>query len=516
MSPQSSPLTSSRQSRQSTQSAVQTLPEAVPFLHDTSFSSSPDLSPSDSDLENGAIHHAHEDEYLLNGHSPRPSTTWRFPNLKQIYISTRRLSSGALEKPPRRRPTLLRRVLRLVALLLMLLGFLNLITAIVGLTISFFPEEVSFPHYSMSEHLPDGTTSWPTDTTADIQPIACVSHNDYWRKEPLFSALSVGCSGVEADVWLYNDDLFVGHTVASLSTNRTLRSLYINPLLEILDKQNPTTEFHPSLDKPRNGVYDTAPRQTLILLIDFKTDGEALWPHVEAQLEPLRTKKYLSYFNGTDVIDGPITVVVTGNAPWNRVVANPSYRDMFFDAPLDLMANIVDDEANDSSSSSTSSTIQDLSSYPDDNNNDDDDKANPNPVATQGQGRSGAAPLNPAIYTRANSYYASVSFKRAVLGFPIPIQYPWRSTLTDKQLSLIRAQIRGAHQQGLKVRYWSVPAWPKGLQEYLWRVLVREGADYLNVDDLKAAKEGNWARDWEKGVGGWRWTGWFLDKHRNH
>lgn len=355
----------------------------------------------------------------------------------------------------------------------------------------------------MSDHLPKGLTSWPTDSTADIHPIACHSHNDYWRKEPLFSALSVGCTGVEPDVWLFNDDLFVGHTIASLSSNRTLRSLYIDPLLKILDKQNPTTEFHPDLDKPRNGVFDTAPRQTLVLLIDFKNDGDAIWPYVDAQLQPLREKKYLSYFNGTEVIEGPITVVVTGNAPWNRVVADPSYRDMFFDAPLDLMANVVDPDS--------SSTLEDISidKTPNANNSD-------TPAATQGQGRSGAAPSNPMAYTRANSYYASVSFKRAILGFPIPIQYPWRSTLTKKQMELIRTQIAGAHKQGLKVRYWSVPAWPKGLQEYLFRVLVREGVDYLNVDDLKAAKEGNWARDWERGAGGWRWTGWFLDKHRGH
>jgi hypothetical protein len=383
-------------------------------------------------------------------------------------------------------------------------GLFNFVTAIIGIALTFFPEEVSFPHFDMSSHLPNGLNHWPTDTTADIQPIACHSHNDYWRKEPLFSALSVGCTGVEADVWLYEDDLFVGHTPASLTKNRTFQSLYVDPLMEILDKQNPTTDFHPSLDKPRNGVFDTAPGQSLVLLVDFKTDGDALWPYVHQQLEPMRQKKYLSYFNGTDVIDGPITVVVTGNAPFSRVVANPSYRDMFFDAPLDLMANVPDEPY--------TKEIEDLSYLANNPNTTSADA----PAATKGQGRSGAAPLNPQVYSRANSYYASVSFKRSILGFPIPIQYPWRSTLTDKQMQLIRAQIAGAHRQGLKVRYWSVPAWPKGLQEYLWRLLVREGVDYLNVDDLKMAKEGNWAADWERGPGGWRWTGWFLTRAKTH
>lgn len=315
---------------------------------------------------------------------------------------------------------------------------------------------------------------------------------------------------MEADVWLFNDDLYVGHSAASLTKERTLRSLYINPLLELLDKQNPTTDLHPSLDKPRNGVFDTDPEQSLVLLIDFKTEGEVLWTHVSDQLDPLRKKHYLTHFNGTDLVNGPITVVVTGNAPWNRVVANPTYRDMFFDAPLDLMVGATDVDA-----TPEVTDLSHLSANPNGttmhrfrSTNDDSDT----PAATEGQGRSGAAPLNPNVYSPANSYYASVSFKAAVLGFPVPIQYPWRSTLTDKQMALIRAQIEGAHKRGLKVRYWGVPSWPKGLRNYLWRVLVREGIDYLNVDELREAKEGTWGRPWEKGVGGWRGHGWFGGK----
>jgi len=54
---------------------------------------------------------------------------------------------------------------------------------------------------------------------------------------------------------LHNRDLHVGHSPASLTSNRTLRSLYIDPLVQILDHQNPKTEFY----RPgamRNGVFD--------------------------------------------------------------------------------------------------------------------------------------------------------------------------------------------------------------------------------------------------------------------
>ena len=302
---------------------------------------------------------------------------------------------------------------------------------------------------------------------------------------PLYEAIHAGCIGVEADVWLFDEELYVGHNTYALTPNRTLKSLYIEPLLEILEKQNPSTNFHPNLNTPPNGVFDTEPSQTLILLIDFKTAGNDLWPYVVSQLKPFRDHNYLTYFNGTDVIQGPITVVGTGNTPFDLLMSNNTYRDIFFDAPLDQMA------AEDN----------DLSFHPP---NFEVDYSDPDfdgePIDTksafarsdQGQGHSGSAPTNPNIYSELNSYYASVNFKRS-------IGHVWRYRLSVNQLDKIRAQIRGAHQRGLKVRYWGLPSWPRGLRNHIWHVLVREGVDILNVDDLAGATR----RDWRRRKGWW-------------
>jgi hypothetical protein len=223
-------------------------------------------------------------------------------------------------------------------------------------------------------------------------------------------------------------------------------------------------------------------------LIDFKTDGEAIWPYVSQQLDPLRQKKYLTYFNGTDVVEGPITVVVTGNAPFSMVVASPHYRDMFFDAPLDLMGKLPE-TAETSPIPTMNDQVVDDSVL--------DKRSNDN----QGQGRSGAAPSNAAVYSRINSYYASVDFK-ATIGIP------WRGRLTSAQIHIMRKQIAGAHARGLKVRYWGVPNWPRGMRDYLWRMLVREGVDYLNVDDIHAATTGNWNWNEKSSWWGGPWKFW--------
>lgn len=85
--------------------------------------------------------------------------------------------------------------------------------------------------------------------------------SDYWRDVPFYTALSKGCMSTEADVWLFNGTLYVrdipilandgkcaelvqvGHDESSLSKDRTLESLYINPMLDVLKRQNPESQF---------------------------------------------------------------------------------------------------------------------------------------------------------------------------------------------------------------------------------------------------------------------------------
>ncbi|KAK4238502.1 hypothetical protein C8A03DRAFT_43776 [Achaetomium macrosporum] len=273
---------------------------------------------------------------------------------------------------------------------------------------------------------------YPTNFLRDVMPVPCHSHNDYWRKVPLFSALYAGCTGVEADVWLRDGDLLVGHDTASLQVNRTFQTLYVNPLVEILMRQNPTTKYY---NGTGNGVFDTDPTQTLVLLVDLKTDGPETWPWVVKQLAPLRQRGWLSYWENGHFHQGPITVVGTGNTPFDQILggSNTTYRDAFFDAPLDQLEN--------------------------------------------------------SPYNATNSYYASVSFWDAIgqvyLGGGKP---------SEEQLEKIRGHLREAHRRGLKARYWGLPSWPVHVRNRLWEVLVQEGIDMLNADDLVAATKRDWTR----------------------
>ena len=292
-----------------------------------------------------------------------------------------------------------------------------------------------------------GLEHWPTDFTAGVLPIPCHSHNDYWRDVPLYSGLSAGCISTEADVWLEDGELYVGHDESSLTRNRTLASLYLDPLMDILTRQNPATEFVPNGQEGFNGVFDTEPGQVLTLLIDLKTDDKGTFEAVVNALEPLREKGYLTHFDGKRLVERPIRVIGTGNTQFSTVVSrrNP-HKDIFMDAAID-----------DISEESTERTSK--------------------PVRRE----SGPA------YTSGNSYYASGSFTDN-------IGYMWGWSLSQSQLHKLRAQIKGAHSLGLKARYWETPAWPVSRRNALWKILVEEGADILNVDDLKGAVDEDWSR----------------------
>jgi len=278
----------------------------------------------------------------------------------------------------------------------------------------------------LKQHSP--LLSYPTDFTRNIVPKQIHSHNDYWREVPLLTALSYGVASVEADVWLLNGTLFVGHEMAALTPNRTFESLYVNPLLQILAFQNPIDVFTGNQTSP-NGVFDTDSGRPLQLLVDIKTDGNEALPFVLRALGPLRSKGYLTTFANDTLSTSAITVVGTGNSPLDGVKALDP-RDYFFDAPLTQLTD-------------------------------------PSLNTTWG----------PTLSPIASTDWATA------------VDWSGIGNISDAQLSNLTKFVQDAHAVGIKARYWDLPGWPINARTALWNQLMLSGVDWLNADDLKAAAE---------------------------
>ncbi|MEV4729565.1 hypothetical protein [Saccharopolyspora sp. NPDC049426] len=132
----------------------------------------------------------------------------------------------------------------------------------------------------------------PTD---GVQPLERAhAHNDYEHQRPLFDALSHGFRSVEADVWLVNGELCIGHDAPDCS--RTLESLYLEPLAEIAGANG-------------GEIYDES-TEPLRLYVDVKDGGQAVWDVLADQLND-RPQLVSSWANDRETTRA-VEVVVSG------------------------------------------------------------------------------------------------------------------------------------------------------------------------------------------------------------
>ena len=65
---------------------------------------------------------------------------------------------------------------------------------------------------------------------------------------------------------------------------------------------------------------------------------------------------------------------------------------------------------------------------------------------------------------------------------------PLHGSLALQQVDMIAGQAAAAAKRGLNAGYWNTPAWPVGVRDRIWDLLVKEGMGMLNVDDLKGGE----------------------------
>ena len=56
------------------------------------------------------------------------------------------------------------------------------------------------------------------------------SHNDYKNEIPLEEALENNFKSIEVDIFLLNKNLYVGHSWFELKKNKTIETMYLEPL----------------------------------------------------------------------------------------------------------------------------------------------------------------------------------------------------------------------------------------------------------------------------------------------
>lgn len=143
-------------------------------------------------------------------------------------------------------------------------------------------------------------------SAAEVRPLVQAhSHNDYEQKRPLVEALDYGFCSVEADVYLVEGQLWVAHDRRDLKPDRTLKSLYLEPLAQRV--------------RNRVGIF-ADPQARLMLLVDVKGQGAEVYERLKTELAPYAPM--LTRFRDTGVVTGAVTVVLSGDRAWDLARAD--------------------------------------------------------------------------------------------------------------------------------------------------------------------------------------------------
>ncbi|KAK6352118.1 Altered inheritance of mitochondria protein 6 [Orbilia blumenaviensis] len=282
--------------------------------------------------------------------------------------------------------------------------------------------------------------NYPNSFTRGIYIKEIHSHNDYVHNAPFYEALSVGAISVEADVWAKDGELLVGHDEISLTKTRTLRSLYLDPILDSLRKMNPDTEFS---QNTKCGLFGMWCPQPFYLAVDFKNNATEILPLLLRDLAPLREAGYLSEFNGQENIQRPITVHVGGTAVYENVIADqPLPRYHWVVAPIEKIDTPEEQKHADGT----------------------------------------------PVYDNTTSLFAQGHYG-SMLG--VPFEHVWGET-TDAQKERLKQLVATARSRGLGSNFWGAPNWPIGARNSAWKAQIEAGVALLYVDDLQDAAQTVW------------------------
>lgn len=125
------------------------------------------------------------------------------------------------------------------------------------------------------------------------------SHNDYLRAHPLAEALENGLASVEVDLYLIDGKLLVAHDRKDTRSDRTLESMYLQPLVERLHRNGGRIY-------PGYGSW-------LWVLVDLKSDGLGAY---EALRKSLAGYPELGYRGK----NSPVRFVISGDRPVETIV----------------------------------------------------------------------------------------------------------------------------------------------------------------------------------------------------
>lgn len=315
---------------------------------------------------------------------------------------------------------------------------------------------------------------FPGDWSRHTPPVPIHAHNAYLQPAFVYTALSYGVRSIEVDVWLYKDELYVGHDPFQLTQERTFRTLAVDAVLKSVEQANEGNhaksnsssahffkDLQVDLGAPDWWGYFGDVSTPIQLLIDIKTDGEKTWPKVVEQLEPLRERGYLTRYADGKIQPGAVLIIGTGNTPADQLV-NEHERDVFIDGPLGNFSKPIVGTDSTQSGSQWNSTL---------------------------------APIASVDFTKITTWTGidepSDEAKKNLTAAIDEAHCEWNAHTKESGVRHTAAAdfvllVHPTAAKSIQTRFWNTPQWPIFARDRVNTVLLQLGSDWINADDLEA------------------------------
>lgn len=278
-----------------------------------------------------------------------------------------------------------------------------------------------------------------------------LAHNDYLRSTPVFDAIDNNVHSVESDLWWDKDaeKFYVAHTAVTIDHSKTFQTVTLDRVMSVLNGSHSGSAYNAGSAQKflnaakgketsdpdwysyyANGFGGVRPIQ---VLVEIKSkDGETSWPHVVDAFEPFRSKGWLTRYENGKIHYGPLIVVGTGGTPFDQI-APRTKRDVFWDCSLNSISSTTDIDG------------------------------------TKYHFNSTVCPMSSASYIDVAPPY---------VGLTPP---------SDNQAKKFRKDIVDAHKIKTTTRFYGVVDWPASAKYNDFNMLVEQGSDWLNLDDMSDA-----------------------------
>ncbi|KAJ5305414.1 uncharacterized protein N7443_005074 [Penicillium atrosanguineum] len=188
--------------------------------------------------------------------------------------------------------------------------------------------------------LPSPTKVHPRPATVsrhshrDLPNTCTFPHSDP-RPNALTQSVAAGCEGFRTDIWMHGNELQMG-----LSSHDPANDLQIR--FDSLLTRREADASSPGSQLPINPeTMSMADARTFMLVLDAKSPIDELYSILALRLDTLRQRGRLSHWDGAEVVQGAVIVVVTGDSLPSTDCANQSYSDVFWISKGDISGGDV-------------------------------------------------------------------------------------------------------------------------------------------------------------------------------